>query len=70
MSTFGISLFRNHVRPVPRRRHYGDAAEIVHRFQRLDDVAEFADGAAAVPGLVPACDGTPLMNLKRALAPR
>ena len=29
----------------------GDAApEIVHRFQRLDDVGEFADGAAAVLG--------------------
>ena len=49
---FGIGLFRNHVRPRAASDHAdidADAAlQIVHRLQRLDDVAEFANGAAAV----------------------
>ena len=48
----GIGLLRDHVRLGAASDDAdidGDAAlEIVHRFQRLDDVAEFADGAAAV----------------------
>ena len=50
----GIGLLGDHVRLGAASDDAdidGDAAlEIVHRFQRLDDVAEFADGAAAVLG--------------------
>ena len=50
----GIGFLRDHVRlgaAFDDADIDGDAAlEIVHRFQRLDDVAKFANGAAAVLG--------------------
>ena len=49
-----MGLFRDHVRPraAPDDADIdGDAAlQIVHCFQRLNDIGEFADGAAAVLG--------------------
>src|SRR6185312_15037941 len=50
----GIGFLRDHVRLGAAADHAdidGDAAlEVVHAFQRLDDIAEFADRAAAVLG--------------------